>query len=217
MKDVELVIFDWDGTLMDSVARIVSCMQKAATECYLSAPEQGAIHGIIGLSLDVAMKTLHPQINDEQSRQLISTYSELYKFRDETPSPLFEGARELIQSLHQNGKKLAIATGKSRTGLERVLAETELGSFFITRRGADEAKSKPHPLMLQMILDELNLRPEQAVMIGDSVHDLAMANNIGMRSVGVTWGVDKAVDLYHKQPAGICHTLDELHQVLLAQ
>ncbi len=214
MKNIELVIFDWDGTLMDSVGRIVSCMQKAATECRLREPCRDDVLDIIGLSLPVAMERLHPMAAANDIALLIASYSDLYKSRDKTPSPLFDGVDAMLKELHRSGKKLAVATGKSRSGLERVLNETDLGSLFIARRGADEALSKPNPLMLTQILQELSLSPEQAVMVGDSVHDLDMANNLGMQSIGVTWGVNHADLLLSRNPAKLCYNVTELHQFL---
>lgn len=214
MKDIELVIFDWDGTLMDSVSRIVSCMQRSAAECQLLIPSREHILDIIGLSLPVGMKQLHPSATADDIDLLIATYSDLYKLRDTTPSPLFDGVDQMLQELYQVGKKLAVATGKSRAGLERVLKETDLGALFISRRGADEALSKPNPLMLSQILQELSLSPEQAVMVGDSVHDLDMANNIGMPAIGVTWGVNNAELLRSRNPVKLCSSITELHQFL---
>lgn len=214
MKEYQLIIFDWDGTLMDSVGRIVSSMQKAAQACNLPVPSITAVKDIIGLSLQVSMQYLFPQTSDELHKTLIQHYSNYYKHLDDTPTPLFPGIDRMMQQLHASGKSLAVATGKSRNGLDRVLAETDMTALFCARRGADEAKSKPDPLMLQQILDELNMPAQSAVMVGDSVHDLAMAQAIGMDSIGVTWGVHDKAMLEHHQPVAIVDSVAELHQHL---
>ncbi|NCB61681.1 MAG: HAD family hydrolase [Gammaproteobacteria bacterium] len=214
MKGYQLIIFDWDGTLMDSIQRIVSCMQKAARACNLPEPSSEDVRDIIGLSLSVAMPRLFPQAVPEQHQILIQHYSNYYKHLDDTPTPLFPGVDDMMRQLHAAGKSLAVATGKSRSGLERVLAETGLGGLFCIRRGADEAKSKPDPLMLKQILDELAIPVEQSVMIGDSVHDLAMAKAIGMDSIGVTWGVHDRLLLEQHQPVTIVDSVADLHRHL---
>ncbi len=126
MKEYQLIIFDWDGTLMDSVGRIVSSMQKAAQVCNLPVPAINSVKDIIGLSLQVSMQRLFPLASDEQRNMLIQHYSNYYKHLDDTPTPLFSGVNGMMRQLHANGKQLAVATGKSRSGLERVLAETEM-------------------------------------------------------------------------------------------
>jgi phosphoglycolate phosphatase len=216
MKEYQLIIFDWDGTLMDSVGRIVSSMQKAALASYLAVPPASSVKDIIGLSLQVSMQRLFPQASDEQHKTLIQHYSNYYKHLDDTPTPLFFGVEHMMQQLHASGKSLAVATGKSRSGLERVLLETDMTALFCTRRGADEAKSKPDPLMLQQILDELNMPTQSAVMVGDSVHDLAMAQAIGMDSIGVTWGVHSKAMLEHHQPIAIVDSVAELYLRLIS-
>ena len=217
MKQYQLIIFDWDGTLMDSVSRIVSSMQKAAQVCNLPVPAIHSVKDIIGLSLQVSMQRLFPLASDEQRNMLIQHYSNYYKHLDDTPTPLFSGVNGMMRQLHANGKQLAVATGKSRSGLERVLAETEMAELFCSRRGADEAKSKPDPLMLQQILDELKLPAHRAVMVGDSVHDLAMARAIGMDSIGVTWGVHDRALLEQHQPVAIVDSVPDLHLHLNAR
>lgn len=214
MKEYQLIIFDWDGTLMDSVQRIVSCMQKAAQVCSLPVPTSASVKDIIGLSLSEATQKLFPDDVPEQHQRLIQCYGEYYKHLDDTPTPLFSGIEPMMRQLHAAGKSLAVATGKSRRGLERVLTETAMGELFRTRRGADDAKSKPDPLMLEQILDELSLSVTDAVMVGDSVHDLAMARAIGMDSIGVTWGVHAPHMLAMHQPVAIMESVTDLHRYL---
>ncbi|THJ45155.1 HAD family hydrolase [Aeromonas veronii] len=226
MQDIRLAIFDWDGTLMDSVGRIVACVQGAARDCELAVPAPTQIRQIIGLSLDVAMSRLFPlssgsgsgsgsgsAFDDRQIAALIDRYRHHY-LHDATPSPLFSGAGELLHDWRSRGLQLAVATGKSRRGLDRVLDETGLRPLFVTSRGADEARSKPDPLMLEQILDELGLSPRQAVMIGDSVHDMAMAEAIAMPRIGVTWGVDSRDALSRHGPVAVVDSMAALRGLL---
>ncbi|WP_421299704.1 HAD-IA family hydrolase [Aeromonas veronii] len=220
MQDIRLAIFDWDGTLMDSVGRIVACVQGAARDCELAVPAPAQIRQIIGLSLNVAMSRLFPlcsdsgtAIDERQIVMLIDRYRHHY-LHDTTPSPLFAGAGELLHDWQSQGLQLAVATGKSRRGLDRVLDETGLRPLFVTSRGADEARSKPDPLMLEQILAELGLSPRQAVMIGDSVHDMAMAEAIAMPRIGVTWGVDSSEALSRYEPVAVVDSMMALRTLL---
>ncbi|HDN9025098.1 HAD-IA family hydrolase [Aeromonas veronii] len=224
MQDIRLAIFDWDGTLMDSVGRIVACVQGAARDCELAVPAPSQIRQIIGLSLDVAMSRLFPLssgsgsgsgsvFDERQIAVLIDRYRHHY-LHDATPSPLFSGAGELLHDWRSRGLQLAVATGKSRSGLDRVLDETGLRPLFVTGRGADEARSKPDPLMLEQILNELGLSTRQAVMIGDSVHDMAMAEAIAMPRIGVTWGVDSRDALSRHGPVAVVDSMTALRALL---
>ncbi len=206
----QLVIFDWDGTLMDSVARIVSSMQGAALDCALRVPSAEAVRDIIGLSLHKAFPLLFGSLTAEDEAAMFAAYRRHYIELNETPSPLFAGAADTIKGLHGNGYRLAVATGKQRVGLDRVLAETRLGDYFHALRGADQAQSKPHPLMLEQILDELKLDPAEAVMVGDSSYDLAMAEAIGMDRIGVTYGVHDSAKLCQHTPLTL---IDDIRQL----
>lgn len=214
MQDIRLAIFDWDGTLMDSVGRIVACVQGAASDCELAVPAPAQIRQIIGLSLDVAMSRLFGCGDDERQITALTDRYRYHYLHDVTPSPLFVGAEALLRGWHAQGLLLAVATGKSRRGLDRVLDETGLRPLFITCRGADEARSKPDPLMLEQILAELGLLPRQAVMIGDSVHDMAMAEAIAMPRIGVSWGVDNRDTLSRHRPSAVVDTMAALQQLL---
>ncbi|MFP2769463.1 HAD family hydrolase [Oceanisphaera sp. KMM 10153] len=206
----QLVIFDWDGTLMDSVARIVSSMQAAALDCALTVPTAAAVRNIIGLSLHKAFPLLFGSLTATDETAMFAAYRRHYLELDETPSPLFAGAADTIKGLHDAGYRLAVATGKQRVGLDRVLAETGLGAYFHALRGADQAQSKPHPLMLEQILDELKLSPAEAVMVGDSSYDLAMAEAIGMDRIGVTYGVHDGIKLCQHAPLAL---IDDIRQL----
>lgn len=214
MKHYKLVIFDWDGTLMDSVDRIVSSMQSAAKTVGLTIPSNNAVKQIIGLSLTTALDILFSNITTEQVEAMLVQYKYEYIEGDDIPTPLFANATNLLAQLKLNNKLLAVATGKGREGLNRVLEVSETSCFFNTTRCAGEMPSKPDPTMISSILKELNLAPEEAIMIGDTSHDLKMAQNAGVDSIGVTFGVHDEEVLKQYQPKAIVNTLAEL-QVLL--
>lgn len=197
---------------MDSVARIVSSMQATALDCVLPVPSSAAVRDIIGLSLYKAFPILFGSLSEAQSALLLTTYRRHYMELDQTPSPLFAGAADTVKGLHNRGYQLAVATGKQRAGLDSVLVDTQLGSYFHALRGADQAVSKPHPLMLQQILDELNVSPTDAVMVGDSSYDLEMAQAIGMPRIGVTYGVHDAIKLNVHQPLALLDDIRQLRQ-----
>lgn len=215
MKDYKLIIFDWDGTLMDSVERIVSSMQSAAKIVGLTIPSNDHIKQIIGLSLPVALEKLFTAITPKQVTSMLEEYKFQYIEGDNTLTPLFENALILLTKLKNANKLLAVATGKGRTGLNRVLQLSETSCFFHTTRCASEMPSKPDPQMLNSILAELNVAPHEAVMIGDTSHDLHMAQNAGIDSIGVTFGVHGKEVLEQYNPITIVNSFVELKEQLL--
>ncbi|WP_252097603.1 HAD-IA family hydrolase [Pseudoalteromonas sp. NBT06-2] len=209
----KLVIFDWDGTLMDSIARIVSSLQSSARVCQVPVPSSEQVRSIIGLSLPEVMDKLFPE-HKNYHQQLIVHYKDQYINMDTTETPLFDGVEALLKKLKSNNCQLAIATGKSRKGLDRLLALTGLTDYFAVTQSADEAQSKPSPQMLSQILAHTQLTTKDAVMIGDSKLDLEMALNIGMDSIGVTFGAGnrKALSVY--KPVAIVDRFSELDMYL---
>ncbi|WP_350997058.1 HAD-IA family hydrolase [Shewanella sp. TB7-MNA-CIBAN-0143] len=207
-KTYELVIFDWDGTLMDTVGKIVSCMQDVAQELILPIPSEQQIRDVIGLSLPKIMPILFAGHQNHQ--QIIDCYRR-HHFANEQPTPLFEGVESLIINLHAAGYQLAVATGKGRDGLDKVLALTGLGQYFHATRCADDAKSKPHPEMLHSLLRYFDVAADRAVMIGDSIHDLTMANNAGMASIGVSYGAHNEARLKTLNPRAIVDQPSAIH------
>lgn len=185
----ELIVFDWDGTLMDSEAKIVRCVQAAARDVEIPDPGPAAIRRIIGLGLTEAMQTLFPQETTEARAQLVERYRCHFLELDDTAMPLFPGVTEGLSRLAERGLLLAVATGKSRRGLDRVLDETGTRHLFTASRCADEAFSKPHPQMLQDILEATGLEPGRALMVGDTVYDMQMARNARVAGLGVSYGV----------------------------
>ena len=215
MQNYKLVIFDWDGTLMDSVDRIISSMQSAAQTVGLAIPPDHDVKQIIGLSLTTALKTLFISITAEQVEEMLVQYKYEYLEGDSTPTPLFANATNLLTQLKQQNKLLAVATGKGREGLNRVLKVSETSVFFNTTRCAGEMPSKPDPTMLHSILDELSIAPHEAIMVGDTSHDLKMAQNAGVDSIGVTFGVHDRAVLNQYKPKVVVDSLEELHLLLL--
>jgi phosphoglycolate phosphatase len=206
----ELLIFDWDGTLMDSEARIIACVEAAVQDLDLPIPSQDAIRDIIGLGLREAVNTLYPGCREGLHEEIATRYRIHYFSQDGTPSPLFEGAREVLDQLQRQGYLLAVATGKSRKGLDHALESTGLDGFFHLTRCADETFSKPHPEMLNQILEQTGMEPRQGLMIGDTEYDLEMAVNAGVPSLGVTYGTHTLERLLKHSPLACVDRVTEI-------
>lgn len=183
-----LFVFDWDGTLSDSTGKIVGCLQEAARVVGLPELSEEKIKNIIGLGLREAIEVLYPGISELKLNALRSAYSDVYKREDQVPSPFFPGVEETLNILRDRGYSMAVATGKSRRGLNRVLHRLNMDGFFHATRCADETLSKPNPLMLEELLVELNYAPHTAVMVGDTEYDMEMALRAGVSRVAVTYG-----------------------------
>jgi phosphoglycolate phosphatase len=190
VKRYELLIFDWDGTLADSAGMIVHTMQAAIAGLKLPARDDKQISQLIGLGLNEALRELYPEFEVEDLKRLLEGYRAQWLGAAGGEAPLFAGAMEAIRELHRHGYRLAVATGKGRRGLDRSLAHHhELRPLFSSSRCADETLSKPDPLMLRQLLEHEDLAAKQALMIGDTEYDMAMARAIGMPALGVTCGV----------------------------
>jgi len=215
MNHYKLVIFDWDGTLMDSVDRIVSSMQLAAKSALLPVPTNEQAKQIIGLSMPKVVEVLFPQRTQAQETVLIEQYKRQYKELNNVPTPMFNNALTLLSKLRDQHKLLAVATGKGRDGLERVMRETQTAHFFHASRCASDAVSKPDPQMLFSLLEELEVSASEAVMIGDTSHDLKMAQLAGIDSIGITHGVHDAPVLSLYQPKTVVSSLIQLEKILI--
>jgi phosphoglycolate phosphatase len=188
-KKYDLLIFDWDGTLADSAAMIVSTMREAIAALNLPPREDHQIAELIGLGFNDGLHRLYPEFEPGQVLQLILKYREGAPTNAYT-APLFEGALDSVKTLHAHGYTLAVATGKSRVGLDRSFIEhPDLPALFTLTKCADETADKPHPLMLQEILAETGVPVHRALMIGDTEYDAAMAKAAGMPMLGVACGV----------------------------
>ncbi|MBH0038424.1 HAD-IA family hydrolase [Pseudoalteromonas sp. SWN166] len=213
IKKYKLVIFDWDGTVMDSVTKIVNCIRSSAELLNIVPPSDLAIKNIIGMSLEKAIDVLFPN-NAAQHQALISGYKHQYSV-DTTPTPVFDNVASVLGTLKEQGIVLAVATGKGRDGLERLLEQSKLRHFFSATRTSDEAQSKPSPDMLYQLLEELGISANDAVMIGDTQIDMNMAKAAGMDRIGVTMGVHNAQQLNELSPIATVDNYLQLQQVLL--
>ncbi|MEH6909618.1 MAG: HAD-IA family hydrolase [Oceanicoccus sp.] len=206
-----LFIFDWDGTLIDSTDKIIRCMQSAVSSLDLPFRDAGAVKSIIGLGLPEAIETLFPDIRSSVAEALISRYSEDFVEADQILCEFYPNVLTTLTSLRGDGHQLAVATGKSRRGLNRVLGNLRMEEFFDASRCADETSSKPHPMMLEELLEELSCQSASAVMVGDTEFDLEMAANLGMRRIGVSYGAHSIERLERHAPELI---VDDLAQLL---
>ncbi|MDW5378881.1 HAD-IA family hydrolase [Halomonas sp. HP20-15] len=186
----QMVIFDWDGTLVDSEARIVACMQAAARDVGCPALSRDSIRDIIGLGLPEAIAQLYPGVEPGQAEALRQRYSGHFVSADQVPTAFFPGVATGMARLRgAEGLKLAVATGKSRRGLDRALASTGSREWFHASRTADETRSKPDPRMLEELLAEAGVAPGAALMVGDTEYDMQMARALGIDRLAVTYGV----------------------------
>jgi phosphoglycolate phosphatase len=215
MKPYKVIIFDWDGTLMDSDKRIVACLKEAALRADLLLLSDVDYRHIIGLSLPIALSTLYPNASEWQQKVMDAVYRWQFMEANQTQMLPYRGMLDLLEGLKKQGYLLAIATGKSRLGLELVLKETGVGDYFVITKSAEETASKPNPLMLQQIVDTLGIAVTEALMVGDSVYDLEMAQNIAMDSVAMTHGVHDAEQLAAFNPKVFCDDLTQLKAWLL--
>jgi phosphoglycolate phosphatase len=187
--DFDLIVFDWDGTLMDSAGHIVAAMQHAIAGLGLPPRTDDRLRELIGLGLNDAFARLYPELDTAATLRLLSQYRQHFLNPPVPEARLFAGVHETLRHLQGSGYRLAIATGKSRRGLERALAETGLKPLIVSSRCADECASKPDPQMIEEILWECAVEPERALMVGDTEYDMAMARSAGVPALGVGWGV----------------------------
>lgn len=205
-----LLVFDWDGTLMDSIGAIVACTQSTIHELSLGALPAATIRGTIGLGLRETIEILSPGCGDELFGSILDCYRRHWVATYRDAPFLFTGVPEMLRELAASGYLLAVATGKSRRGLDYALEQTGLGELFHVTRTVDEALSKPHPQMLLEILDELGVRPADAVMIGDTTYDLEMARNARTHAVGVCSGGHGREELLRFEPIACLDQVVEL-------
>lgn len=211
----QLIIFDWDGTLMDSAQKIANCIKAAARDVELAEPTDQAAKNIIGLGLYEAMHRLFPDSEKSTLDRLIESYKTHFVIQDSTEQGLFNGVEAGLKALDRAGAVLAVATGKSRVGLDRVLSEVALAPYFITTRCADETRSKPHPQMLHDILDFTAIEPHKAIMIGDTTFDMDMAANAGMAGLGAGYGVHSESMLRDSKAVEVAESFGDIIEWLL--
>lgn len=205
-----LYIFDWDGTLSDSVGRIVTCLRRAAQDLDLEDLGDGAFSDVIGLGLPQAIARLYPGLDGNEAERFRAGYAAHFIAEDIAPSSLFPKALDVLEELRARGNQIAVATGKSRRGLDRVLAAMGMERFFHATRCADEAASKPDPRMVLEIIEELGAVVEHTVVVGDSEYDMEMARRAGALGIGVSYGVHSPERLARHRPSLIVGCLSEL-------
>ena len=196
----DLIIFDWDGTLIDSINWITDCLIQAGEYCQFKAPERQAARHVIGLSSYEAMRKLYPEADEGMRQQLVKHYSEAYFSKQLSAEDLFEGVLDMLWQLKDSGYQLAVATGKTRRGLNQALTDTGTTALFTTTRCADETASKPDPKMLYEIMQHTNTNKQRTLMVGDSVHDLQMAKNADISAIAVCCGAHTEEFLRPFQP-----------------
>ena len=212
-KRYDLIVFDWDGTVMDSTAVIANSIQSACRDLDLTVPSDEVARHVIGLGLDQALRYAVPSAGAERHADLVARYR-FHFFSQENAMPLFDGAAQLIQDLHKDGDYLAVATGKSRNGLDRALKSSNMAQHFHSTRTADQTVSKPDPTMLREILEELDVAAPRALMVGDTTHDLQMAINAGVAALGMTHGAHPPEQLQELNPLAMLDDFSALREWL---
>ncbi|MEP6656521.1 MAG: HAD-IA family hydrolase [Betaproteobacteria bacterium] len=212
----ELIVWDWDGTLADSTAIIAASLQNACAAMGIAIPSAGAARHVIGLGLADALQHVAPGLPAERHCELTQHYRNHYLHHD-ADIPLFAGAAELLAELQSAGHLLAVATGKSRRGLDRAMDQYGLRGMFAASRCADEGYPKPHPDMLLYLMDRLNVRPAQTLMIGDTTHDIHMAHSSGVTVVGVSYGAHPVEELQAADPVAVVDSIGELRSWLTSR
>ncbi len=210
-RKFDLLVFDWDGTLFDSTASIVRSIQAACRDLGLTEPSENRASHVIGLGLSEALRYIAPDLPEERLPLLVERYRHHYLSSDQDIR-LFEGVAEMIEELSASDYALAVATGKSRKGLDRALASSGLGRFFSSSRCADECFSKPHPQMLVELMAEYGVEETRTLMIGDTTHDLQMAINARVPGLGVSYGAHSGDSLRSLNPLGCLESVEELRQ-----
>jgi len=207
------VIFGWDGTVVDSTYVIVDSIKKASRELGLEEPSDQKASWVIGLSLPKALLEIVPGLTEARLNEFIEAYRKFY-FTADPDLKMFDGVLPLIKGLRERGLHTAVATGKSRFGLNRALENHGIGSLFDVTKTADQTQSKPHPLMLEEIFDELMVEAGECVMIGDTSHDIQMAQNAGCDSIAVSYGAHTLHEISKAKPSYIAHNVTELGHLL---
>jgi phosphoglycolate phosphatase len=208
-KRYDLIVFDWDGTLMDSTAVIAGSIQAACRDLGLNIPDDETARHVIGLGLDQALSYAVPDLPEAMRPDLVARYRHHFLAQDEA-IPLFDGARETIVELYGKGYHLGVATGKSRAGLSRAMESSGMKSYFHATRTADHALSKPDPAMLFELMDELGTSAERTLMVGDTTHDVQMAQNANVDVVAVAYGAHTPQQLREMNPLALVDDFKEL-------
>jgi phosphoglycolate phosphatase len=213
-RQFDLIAFDWDGTLFDSTVLITRCIQSACADVGTAVPSDAQASYVIGMGLSEALQHAAPDLPPERYTELGSRYRHHY-FARQHEIVFFDGTLAMLQALKDRGYLLAVATGKSRRGLDDVLQTSVLRGVFDATRTADETASKPDPRMLLELMTVLKVTPERTLMIGDTTHDLQLAANAGTASVGVSYGAHDSETFSTFATRHVAHSMVELHDWLL--
>lgn len=211
----QLVVFDWDGTLMDSTLKIANCIRASARDIGIAPPTVERAKSIIGLGLLESMQALFPVATSAQHHQLVERYRYHFVTGDVTQQGLFDGVVDGLHTLEQNGVLLAVATGKSRVGLDRAFSVTGIQHKFVVSRCADETRSKPHPQMLDEILDFTAIDANKAIMVGDTSFDMDMAKNARIAALGVSYGAHSSKTLLNSHAQSVQNSVQNMIDWLL--
>lgn len=211
----QLVIFDWDGTLMDSTQKIANCLRASARDLDLELPTVEAAKNVIGLGLDECMQILFPTATGDQRHELVERYRYHFVTADDTAQGLFCGIEAGLKRLDESGVLLAVATGKSRIGLDRAFKDGDIQTLFTVTRCADETRTKPHPQMLHEILDFTAIDANKAIMVGDTSYDMQMASNAGLVGLGVSYGAHSEQTLLDHQATAVLSSVQGMIDWLL--
>jgi phosphoglycolate phosphatase len=209
----DLVVFDWDGTLMDSTRLIARSLQSACRDIGIAVPSESDALFVIGLNMADTLQHVAPGLDEDGVRRLAERYRHHF-LANEHEAPLYEGVREMLADLHGRGRRMAVATGKARRGLERAFDATGLRPWFEASRCADEGFAKPHPGMLLALLELTGVEPGRAVMVGDTTHDLELAANAGVDAIAVSYGAHHEELLTTRPARARCASVTELHRWL---
>lgn len=205
----DLVVFDWDGTLLDSTGAIVRSIQAASRDIGVAPPSDERARYVIGMGLREALQYAVPDLVESRYDALVDAYRRHYLSGDHELT-LFDGVEALLAELQAEHRWLAVATGKSRLGLDRALGHSGLGRYFDATRTADETRSKPHPQMLQELIDHFAVNPERTLMIGDTTHDMLLAKNAGAHALAITHGAHELGALLACEPVGVVDSILDL-------
>jgi phosphoglycolate phosphatase len=208
-----VIVFDWDGTLVDSASAIVECIQQASCELGLEVPERERASHVIGLGLRDSLRFALPALSEKRYAEFAACYSRHFLARESAMLP-FAGIRDVLEELRARGHTLAVATGKSRPGLDRALEASGLKSCFAATRCADETHPKPNPAMLLALMQALRISGAEALMIGDTSHDMDMARSAGVEALAVSYGAHPGEALRACAPRGCVDSVEDLRQWL---
>ncbi|MBK8816479.1 MAG: HAD-IA family hydrolase [Methylococcaceae bacterium] len=214
-KRFDLIVFDWDGTLINTIDWIAYCLQNAGEQYGFLKPELQAAKDVIGLCIDNAVAALYPDADGDTQKKIVTLYSQTYASKKLSQDDFFPGVYEMLLKYKESGYKLAVATGKTRPGLTQALSATKTENLFDITRCADETASKPDPKMLHEIMAHTHSPPERTLMVGDSIHDLKMAHNAKIASIGVTCGANDQESLLKYEPLYCLQKPTELLNIII--